>query len=224
MRQLHLGVRFWLSIICLTWVALVVPGCKTDQPLVDPAPSTNTVANLNPPDSGKGKNRLQKEDHITISFSGTPVEVQPIEKVVSDDGTITLDHIDHPLQAAGKFPQDLAEEIHTNLVPDYYSHCNVTVIPEGQYFYVLGEVNQSGNGGRFPYFSGITVTKAIATAGGFNPFAYQGGVQLTRLDGTNYTIDCPKALKDPAQDLEVYPGDRVYVPKRNLWHAATGAQ
>lgn len=47
-------------------------------------------------------------------------------------------------------------------------------------FYILGEVNKPG---QYPYVIGMTVTKAVATAGGFTYRANSGTVYITR-EGT----------------------------------------
>jgi len=47
-------------------------------------------------------------------------------------------------------------------------------------------------------------------------------VILTRQDGTIYKVDCNKALKDPKLDLEVLPGDKIFVDKRTLWDVMSG--
>ena len=65
--------------------------------------------------------------------------------------------------------------------------------------------------------SRITVLKAIASAGGFTDFANKKKVKLTRVDGrTVYRQLRQGAGRDPELDLEVYPGDKIYVP-RKLW-------
>ena len=58
--------------------------------------------------------------------------------------------------------------------------------------------------------------KAIASAGGFTDFANKKKVKLTRVDGRTQTVNCVKALDNPSLDLEVYPGDKIHVPRR-LW-------
>jgi protein involved in polysaccharide export with SLBB domain len=69
---------------------------------------------------------------------------------------------------------------------------------------------------RQTYISRITVLKAIASAGGFTDFANKKKVKLTRVDGRIQTVNCVKALDKPSLDPEVYPGDKIHVP-RKLW-------
>ena len=91
----------------------------------------------------------------------------------------------------------------------------VTVKPEEstRWYYVDGEVKSPN---RQIYTSRITVLKAIASAGGFTDFANKKKVKLTRVDGRTQIVNCVKALDNPSLDLEVYPGDKIHVPRR-LW-------
>jgi hypothetical protein len=41
-------------------------------------------------------------------------------------------------------------------------------------------------------------------------------VKLTRVNGRTQTVNCVKALENPSLDPEIYPGDKVYVPRR-IW-------
>ena len=72
-------------------------------------------------------------------------------------------------------------------------------------FFVLGEVTTAG---QFPYVEGMTAQMAVAIAGGFNPRAYHGGVDLTRMcDGRPLTGRVP--LETP-----IRPGDTITVRER----------
>ncbi|MGD1083869.1 MAG: SLBB domain-containing protein [Verrucomicrobiota bacterium] len=210
MRLLQHGARQFTWVVCLAATALVMAGCVPPPkgPATEPRP--------------RGTTPLQIGDRIEVDVTGTPLPVEPAIMDISDKGTITLAHINHPIEAAGESPEGLAEIIRTNLVPDYYTHANVTVLPRERYFYVSGEVNPGPTSGRVLYLSRITVTKAIASAGGFTEYAAKHRVKLTRLDGTIYTVDCVKALDAPKLDLEVFPGDKIDVPRRSFIEALTG--
>jgi polysaccharide export outer membrane protein len=119
--------------------------------------------------------------------------------------------------AAGKTRGQLEKEIHDCYVPRYYLKMTVSVgqKTQTQFYYVRGEVKQPA---RQIYISRITVLKAIASAGDFTDFARKNAVLLTRADGRKVVINAKKALKDPTLDLEVLPGDDIYVPRRNpIW-------
>ena len=118
-------------------------------------------------------------------------------------------------KADGKTPGDLEKEIRARYVPKYFKYMTVTVKQEEStlWYYVDGEVKAPN---RQIYTSRITVLKAIASAGGFTDFANKKKVKLTRVDGRTQIVNCVKALDNPSLDLEVYPGDKIYVPRR-LW-------
>jgi len=67
---------------------------------------------------------------------------------------------------------------------------------------------------RQTYIERTTVLKAIASAQGFTDFAKKKAVRLSRVDGRKFTVNCVKAREDSSLDLEVYPGDRVFVPRK----------
>jgi protein involved in polysaccharide export with SLBB domain len=217
MRFLQSGVGRRVGALCLAAAALAMAGCGTPRGTKPQAGVSPT--NLPP---ARESTPLQIGDRIEVDLSGTPLPVEPSVMEISDQGTIKLAFISDPIQAAGKFPQDLAEVIRTNLVPRIYRQVNVTVVPRERYFYVSGEINQVGNGGRVLYLGRITVTGAIAAAGGFNDFAARFRVKLTRLDGTMHIVDCLKALDHPELDLEVFPGDKINVPKKKLGEVILG--
>jgi protein involved in polysaccharide export with SLBB domain len=85
---------------------------------------------------------------------------------------------------------------------------------------VSGQVVNPQNG-KQQYTGKVTVLGAISAVGGFNEFAARKRVQLTRQDGTIYIVNCNKALKDPTRlDLEVFPGDRIFVDQETFPEAA----
>jgi len=58
------------------------------------------------------------------------------------------------------------------------------------------------------------VLRAIDSAGGFTEFAKKSRVTITRANGRQITVNCAKALEHPEFDLDVFPGDKVWVKKR----------
>jgi protein involved in polysaccharide export with SLBB domain len=60
----------------------------------------------------------------------------------------------------------------------------------------------------------MTVVGAIDTAGGFTDFAKRSRIQVTRASGKKMTVDYYKALKNPDKDIEIFPGDMIFVPKK----------
>lgn len=207
MRLLHRKSFFLFCVLGVLAMIAILPGCATNDPSSTPQtpPATGEHNALTDP--------LRVSDRIKIEFSGTPETIDPIEEEVAADGTVNVQFIGH-VQALGKTPAQLAKDIEDALVPKYYAHLSVSVTPTGRFFYVGGEVSQNGTGGRILYQGPITVTRAIDAAGGFSPFASKRRVRLTRVDGTQIIVNCMKAIDHPEKDPPVYPGDRIYVPRR----------
>ena len=157
---------------------------------------------------------LRVGDSLTITFSDTPVTIPVFEEKIKEDGTITLT-LNKTFKAAGKTVGDLQKEIRACYVPSYYKYMTVSVKQDvnTRWYYVDGEVKVPN---RQIYTSRITVLKAIASVGGFTDFANKKKVKLTRVNGRTQTVNCVKALENPSLDPEIYPGDKVYVPRR-IW-------
>ena len=189
----------------------LLAGCWSQGPKKAPHPATVQPANNT---NDLRFDPLRVGDGIRVDFSGTPMPIPYIQTEIKGDGTIRLDFIGDVL-ADGKTPGELEKTIQTNYVPAYYTHLNVTVTPVARFFYVEGEINP-GVGGKQLYTGQITVTRAIAAAGDFSPFADKTRVKLYRVNGAILTVNCKKALEDPKLDLPVYPGDKIVV-KRRLW-------
>jgi polysaccharide biosynthesis/export protein VpsN len=177
-----------------------------------PAPAPLTPARTNNP--ALSTDVLRVGDSLIVTFTDTPNIIPPFDQKIKEDGKITL-VLNEEFKAEGKTPGELEKEIRKRYVPDYFKQMTVTIkyLESTRWYYVDGEVRSPN---RQIYTSRITVSKAIASAGGFTDFANKKSVKLTRLDGRTSTINCVKALDNPTLDLEVYPGDKIYV-KRRFW-------
>ena len=190
------------ALVCLL---AVFSGCKTSNPTWGDGPKgappaiKSDVFNLG--------------DLVIVTFSGIDPAPLPHEERIKDDGTITLPYIGSVV-ATNKTPGQLPKEIRDLYVPAYFTaSLNVTVKGQDRFFFVGGEVRLPN---RYPYTEGLTVLKAIQTAGGFTDYAKRTKVTVTRLGGHKYKVDCDKALQSPPLDLPVYPGDLINVP-RKIW-------
>jgi len=180
--------------------------------------------NNNPPLAGPGEGgigtnsnasmgmitEIKAGDVLTVSFQDTVNTILPVVDVVKEDGSITLIY-NQKFQAAGKKIAVLQDEIRARYVPDYFRNLTPTVSLKDRFFSVGGEVR---NPNRQIYVDRMTVLGAIDTAGGFTDFSNKKKVKLTRPNGKIYTINCIKAVSHPELNMEVFPGDSVYVPKR----------
>ena len=178
----------------------VAPGAGANPPA---ASGTNQMRSVASPDS------LEVGDAIYISFSDTPIAIPPSQERVKNDGTITLIH-NQVFIAAGKSRGDLEKEIHARYVPAYYKNLTVNVQILDRFYWVEGDVRLPS---RQEYRGKTTVLKAIASAQGFTEFARKTKVKLTR-GGRTYVINCEEAQTRPELDLQVFPGDKIFVPRR----------
>ena len=150
-------------------------------------------------------------DTITITFTGLPEQLDPQEKPIKEDGTITLSDIGR-IKAAGKTIGELEDAIHDLYVPKYYTHLNVTVkTSNDRVYFVRGEIKAPG---RMIYTGPITVSKAITSAGDFTDFSNRGKVTLTRANGERFKLDLDRILAGEDPDPPVFPGDQIEVGRR----------
>jgi protein involved in polysaccharide export with SLBB domain len=237
-KRVGKGMRLGAILCGLVLGGLCLVGCQSQAPKQQSAkvPANRTITStasaapaevpVTAPDSkqsaflaaissaGPEPEVLRVGDSLTITFMDTPTTIPSTEEKIKEDGTITL-ILNQTFKADGKTRGELEKEIRARYVPDYFKYLTVTVKRDvnTQWYYINGEVKSPA---RQIYTSRITVLKTIASAGGFTDFANKKKVRLTRLDGRTMTVNCVKALENPALDLEVYPGDTVHVPRR-LW-------
>jgi protein involved in polysaccharide export with SLBB domain len=164
--------------------------------------------------SGKGGVIIKPEDTLSITFIGPEgVVMPPFEGRVSEEGYVTLQLIP-PIKAAGKTATELQKDINDAYVPKYYLRLTVTVRAADRFYYVGGEVKAPN---RYLWAGEITLTKAIQTASDFTDWAQKKKVIITRGDGKRIgPINCVKVLEGKIPDVPVYPGDKIYVPRRGF--------
>ena len=154
---------------------------------------------------------LQPGTKVQIFFADLPARyaLPPHEQRIRGDGTITLPyHI--TVMAAGKTPGQLEDDIRKAYVPSLYKRLTVTVKADERTFFVGGEVKFPA---RQPYTDRITVLRAIQAAGDFTDFANRKKIELRRSSGERFMINWYDAKENPALDLEVFPGDQIFVPQ-----------
>ena len=177
----------------------VTPGLEPIMPTAVPTPPVNSVSPL-----------LRVSDMVTIDWFDTPSPIAQYKERIRDDGKLILPH-NIVVQAAGRTVAQLQDDIRNAYVPRLYYHLTVTVKTEERLFYVGGEVRVPS---RQLFQDGITVLRAIDTAGGFTDFANRGNIELRRGNGQIIKINWKKAMKNPKLDPVVYPNDQVIVHKR----------
>ena len=191
----------------LAGLTLILTGCSSSGKKTDvmAAPAFETSpGEANVP-------RLHIGDVVSITFTGLPETVEPLDKPIKEDGTITLPDVGR-VKAVGKTIGELEDAIHDLYVPKVYLHLNVTVkTSSDRVYYIRGEVRSPG---RLIYAGPITVSKAITSAGDFTDFANRSSVILTRSNGDRFKLNLNKILAGDQPDPPIYPGDQIEVGRR----------
>jgi len=134
---------------------------------------------------------------------------------VRPDGKISLPLL-NDVQAVGLTPMELAGVIRDEL-KKFITNPQVTVSVleiNSRRIYVAGEVNKAG---AYQLLPNMTVLQALSGAGGFTAFARVKNIYILRnVNGMPAKIpfnykDAIKG-KNPAQNIELQPGDVVVVP------------
>jgi len=200
--------------VLLAAVSWLLSGCAPLKPQTAPPLGQGmSPGQVDTPAPNGSPDLLRKGDALVINFSGVTDPPEGVQDRIREDGKITLSYVGDVV-AAGKTRAELQKEITDLYVPRLFTRLDVTVNPDVRYIYVSGEVKLES---RHVFMGGMTVMRAVATAGGFTDFANIKKVQLLRAGASDPIIlNCEKARQDSELDLPVYPDDRIFVPRR-LW-------
>ena len=143
-------------------------------------------------------------DRIQVRVFGEPTLSG--EYSVDGAGAISMPLL-RSVQVAGLTTRRVEQRIAAKLRKKFLRNPNVSVeIRTYRPFYILGEVNRSG---QYPYVDGMSVQTAVAIAGGFTPRARRSRVKVTRRYAKNTTRTL--SLRSSAR---LYPGDTIVVEER----------
>ena len=161
---------------------------------------------------------IHPSDTLELTFMLTPEFNQTV--TVQPDGYITLRNVGD-LLAAGHTLPELTESIKTAYSKILHDPV-ISVDPkdfEKPYFVVGGQV---GKPGKIDWRGDVTLTEAIAMAGGFTDAAKHSQVLLFRRVSDQWTeakiINTKKMLnsRNLQEDPVLQPGDMLFVPKNAL--------
>jgi len=190
--------------------------------------------------------KLQPGDTVKVTvFRGAEFPREYDQQIaLQPDGKINLVAIDRPLQAEGLTVSELEGKVRDAYRPQFerpdtpggvtarwfvsvqfLTSVKADWLPDQ--VFVTGQVRAFGGGGlAVPYRRGLSVIQAIAVAGGWNDRANTRRVVLLRMNSEGRTvtreIDLENIVQHAASDLELFPGDIVYVPmsfiaQLNVW-------
>jgi protein involved in polysaccharide export with SLBB domain len=183
------------SILLALLVAAMCTGCQSAGPGA-PGASDQTQ-------SADNAYRLGAGDKVRVITFGEPDLTG--EFTVSGSGQLSFPLIGQ-IKADGATISEVSEAISAALASGYLQNPKVSVeILNYRPFYILGEVNRPGE---YPYTSGLTVTNAAATAGGFT---YRANTHRMFIRGQH---DVHEHVEPLTGDSMVKPGDTIRIPER----------
>jgi len=191
-------------------LALLGAGCGTDTQQAGPPLSSRPVPPLQAQNAA-GAALIRSGDALSVNLQSIPdPAIIPVQ--VDDTGAINLRFIGS-VAAAGKTPSELAHAIRQAYIEgNYYKEIDVSVVLSERYVYVGGEVNRPG---RVIWTPDLTLSSAIAAAGGFSPYARENAVLLNRGD-QSYNLDARGGRENTHENTPLFPGDRVNVPRSSF--------
>ncbi len=205
-RLLVLGLAsLVLAAGCAARTETVAEAIADDNAAADPAPAGMRTSGY----------RLRVGDKIEVSFIAAP-EIR-VATPVTPDGTVTIPMAGE-FVAVGRTTGELRQAI-MDVMAEYIVDPSASVVLTDiadQPVFVLGEVVSPR---RVSARGGLTVSMAIAEAGGFEAAGRPSSVMVIRTYGveqpTAFKVDVTKVLsgRDPSEDLELMSNDVVYVPK-----------
>jgi polysaccharide export outer membrane protein len=188
------------------------PDLATNAPQTTPSEAGSSLHKRN------WRYRINPSDILELTFPLSPEFNQTV--TVQPDGYITL-HGVGDLPVAGQTLPELTESIKT-AYSKILQDPEINVEPkefEKPFFTVGGQV---GKPGKFDWYGDITLTQAIAIAGGFTDSSKHSQVLLFRRVSDQWTeariINVKKMMgsRDLQEDPELKPGDMLFVPKNAL--------
>jgi polysaccharide biosynthesis/export protein len=205
-----------LSLISCSWRANAQQGRTTGTN--DSGNSLETVAHADSdrpaPAERNPRYRICREDVITLSFPLSPELNQKV--TVQPDGYISLQNADSIFVAGLTLPEVVkaVKKVYAGTLRDPIIDIDLVDFQK-PFFTVLGQV---GKPGQYDLRNDITVTQAIAVAGGFAPTA-KTQVFLYRAVSSNWAEVRELKLKDIlhgkniSEDVHLHPGDMIFVPE-----------
>ena len=227
MNHPNLAVKsliFTLSILSVTLPAAGQKNLAPDAPRNDQISSSTEATQTNSTETASSlhkrnwRYRVNPSDTLELTFALTPEFNQTV--TVQPDGYITLRAVGD-LSAAGQTLPELTQSLKT-AYSKILQDPEIAIDPkefEKPFFTVGGQV---GKPGKFDWYGDITLTQAIAIAGGFTDASKHSQVLLFRRISDQWTeariINVKKMFnsRDLQEDPSLKPGDMLYVPKNAL--------
>jgi polysaccharide export outer membrane protein len=140
-----------------------------------------------------------------------------VEVPVRRDGKISVPLVDD-VQAEGLTPEEL-KEVLTEALAEYVTAPDVTVVVQETNSHTVTVVGGVARSGQIALTRQMRVVEAIATMGGFGPFARKDRIKIIREQPGGKPIEfvfnygAYTAGKAPESNLLLRPGDTIIVPE-----------
>jgi polysaccharide export outer membrane protein len=153
--------------------------------------------------------KLSVGDNVVIMI-GEPISIDLGDKL-NGKGNINLPIIGD-VSAVGLTVTELEDLIKKTYVNKEITKVppHVTVQTDTKVYYIQGEVRSGG--GRYPLLPPMTLTKAVAAAGGFTEWVKLKNLKIYR-GNKILTVDYTLIKKDPRADVEIMANDLIIVDK-----------
>ncbi len=153
--------------------------------------------------------KLSVGDNVVIMI-GEPISIDLGDKL-NGKGNINLPIIGD-VSAVGLTVTELEDLIKKTYVNKEITKepPHVTVQTDTKVYYIQGEVRSGG--GRYPLLPPMTLTKAVAAAGGFTEWVKLKNLKIYR-GNKILTVDYTLIKKDPRADVEIMANDLIIVDK-----------
>lgn len=170
----------------------------------DPATGGSNTESIN-------SRKLEKADVVSITLHS--LQVIKLEEVIDERGKISLPYVGS-LKLEGLTPAEAEERVWQIYVVEkkiFQKTLVVTIIPSARTFFIKGEVY-----GPKPYLlrPGLTLSQAIATAGGPTVWANTKKIKIRKESGKTTTHNLEMIEAGKQRDPVIEPGDIIEVPRR----------
>jgi protein involved in polysaccharide export with SLBB domain len=177
---------------------------------------------LAPAQAQNGETALTLGDQIRITITGVPAGDQQSMAlqtyIISNEGTIRLQHLKSEVRAVGMTPTALARSLEASYkAAKIYTNPAIN-ISRNETGITIQTVTVSGNvklGGSAPWRPKMRIIDAIADKGGPDDFANMKAVKLIRGQKTQ-VLDLSNISSHPERNVSLLPGDLIMVPAAGM--------
>lgn len=218
------GVRIALGLWMLATAPVVLAQGANVQPVAstvassEPVPDNHSQASTPQLQQRDMRYRLAAGDSFDVSFELSPEFNQTV--VVQPDGFVTLKAVGD-VKVVGQSIPELTQTLRTAYSKMLNDPLIVVVLKDFEKPYFIAD-GQVGHPGRYEMRGTVTLTEAVAIAGGFTENSKHSQVLLFRrvneewLSAKIFNIKDMEKRRDLHEDPTLKPGDMLIVPKNTL--------